>query len=72
MASGSTRGRTVKVADGVKVMEMDHKAKKLIRVRAELIGEKILGQSYRGRHYLVLREQGEFGFWNLDFGIKDH
>ncbi|MEM2904558.1 MAG: hypothetical protein QW057_03355 [Candidatus Bathyarchaeia archaeon] len=34
-------GRAVKVAGGVRLVEVEHKARKLIRVRAELVGETI-------------------------------
>jgi len=38
-----TIDRAVKIADGVKVIEVVHKAKKLIKVTAEVIGDKIFG-----------------------------
>jgi len=46
-------GRAVKVADGVRVVEVDHKAKKLIRVRAELIGDKILDIMLSGDFFMM-------------------
>ena len=46
-------GRAVKVADGVKIVEVAHKAKKLIRVRAELIGEKILDLLISGDFFMM-------------------
>lgn len=45
--------RAVKIADGVKVVEVDHKAKKLIRVRAELIGERILDLMFSGDFFMI-------------------
>jgi len=45
--------RAVKIADGVKVIEVDHKAKKLIIVRAELIGERILDLIFSGDFFII-------------------
>lgn len=46
-------GRAVKIADGVKIVEVNHKARKLIRVRAELIGEKILDLLISGDFFMM-------------------
>lgn len=48
-----SRERLVKVANGVRIVEVDHKAKKLIRVRAELIGDKILEVVLSGDFFMV-------------------
>ncbi len=48
--------RYVKVADGVRIVEVDHKAKKLIRVRAELIGDRILDVMLSGDFFMVPEE----------------
>jgi lipoate-protein ligase A len=45
--------RAVKIADGVKVVQADHKAGKLIRVTAELIGEKILNLTFSGDFFMI-------------------
>ncbi|HID16685.1 TPA: lipoate--protein ligase family protein [Candidatus Bathyarchaeota archaeon] len=46
-------GRAIKIADGVKVVQVDHKARKLIRVTAELIGEKILSVTFSGDFFAI-------------------
>ena len=50
-------GKAVRIADGVKVVEVDHKAKKLIRVRAVLIGEKILDIMFSGDFFMIPEEK---------------
>jgi len=49
-------GRAVKIADGVKVIEVEHKAKKLIRVRAELIGTRIIDIMISGDFFMIPKE----------------
>jgi lipoate-protein ligase A len=49
-------GRAVKIAHDVKVVEADHKASKLIRVRAELKGEEILSVQIRGDFFAIPKE----------------
>jgi lipoate-protein ligase A len=49
-------GRAVKIAHDVKVVEADHKAGKLIRVRAELKGEEILSVQMRGDFFAIPKE----------------
>ena len=51
--SSTRRGRSVKIAGDVKVVESDHKARKLIRVRAEVKGDEILGIQIRGDYFAV-------------------
>ncbi|MEM3041019.1 MAG: lipoate protein ligase C-terminal domain-containing protein [Nitrososphaerota archaeon] len=46
-------GRAVKIAHGVRVAEADHKAKKLIRVRAELENTRILDVMISGDFFMV-------------------
>ena len=46
-------GRAVKIAGDVKVVESDHKARKLIRVRAEIKGDQILGIRISGDYFAV-------------------
>jgi len=46
-------GRAVKIADGVKVIEVEHKAKKLIKVRAQLIGTRIVDIKISGDFFVV-------------------
>ena len=48
-----SEGRAVKVADGVRVIEVSHKAGKLIRVRAELIGDLILDLRITGDFFML-------------------
>ncbi len=48
--------RAVKIADGVKVVEVSHKARKLIRVRAELMGDKILDIALMGDFFMIPEE----------------
>ncbi len=45
--------RAVKIADGVKVVEVDYKAKKLIRVTAEVIGDKIIDLMITGDFFMM-------------------
>jgi lipoate---protein ligase len=54
----STRkpGRAVKIAHEVKVIEVDHKAGKLIRVRAEMKGEEILDVRITGDFFSIPKE----------------
>jgi len=49
-------GRTVKIAGDIKVVEADHKAQKLIRVRAEVKGDEILGIQIRGDFFVLPKE----------------
>ncbi len=49
-------GRAVKIAGDVKVIEADHKARKLIRVRAEVKGEEILSIQIRGDFFVIPKE----------------
>jgi lipoate-protein ligase A len=49
-------GRVVKIAHDVKVVEADHKASKLIRVRAELKEEEILSVQIRGDFFAIPKE----------------
>ncbi|KON31519.1 hypothetical protein AC482_00585 [miscellaneous Crenarchaeota group-15 archaeon DG-45] len=46
-------GRAIKVADGVRIVEASHKAGKLIRVRAELIGDLILDLQVTGDFFML-------------------
>lgn len=50
------KGRAVKIAHDVKVVEADHKAGKLIRVRAEVRGDEILGVQIRGDFFAIPKE----------------
>jgi len=50
------KGRTVKIAGDVKFVEADHKARKLIRVRAEMRGDEILSIQIRGDFFAVPKE----------------
>jgi len=53
-AGGSdSEGRAVKVAGDVHVIEVDHKARKLVRVRAELVGDRIRDISVTGDFFLI-------------------
>jgi lipoate-protein ligase A len=49
-------GRSVKIAHDVKVVEADHKASKLIRVRAEVKGDRILSVQVRGDFFAIPKE----------------
>ena len=49
-------GRAVKIAHEVKVVEADHKAGKLIRIRAEVKGEEILSAQVRGDFFALPKE----------------
>jgi len=49
-------GRAVKIAGEVKMIEVDHKARKLIRVRAEMKGDEILGIQIRGDFFAIPKE----------------
>lgn len=48
--------RAVKIADGVKVVEVSHKARKLIRVRAELMADRILDIALMGDFFMIPEE----------------
>jgi len=50
---GLTIDRAVKIADGIKVIEVAHKARKLIKVTAEVIGDKILDIMITGDFFMV-------------------
>jgi lipoate---protein ligase len=54
----STRkpGRAVKIAHEVKVVEVDHKAGKLIRVRAEINGNEIIDLRITGDFFSIPKE----------------
>ena len=54
--SSLREGRAVKIAGELKVVEADHKARKLIRVRAEMRGDEILGIRIRGDFFAVPKE----------------
>ncbi|RLF09856.1 MAG: hypothetical protein DRJ98_07365 [Thermoprotei archaeon] len=45
--------RSVRIADGVKVAEAVHKAKKLIRVTAELIGDRLVDVMLSGDFFMI-------------------
>jgi len=45
--------RAVKVADGVKIIEVTHKAQKLVRITAETIGDRILSIMISGDFFIV-------------------
>lgn len=47
------KGRAVKVTGDVHVIEVDHKARKLVRVRAELVGDRIRDISITGDFFLI-------------------
>ncbi|MGD2201136.1 MAG: hypothetical protein PVJ38_05865 [Candidatus Bathyarchaeota archaeon] len=49
-------GRAVKIAHDIKVVEADHKARKLIRVRAEMRGRFILNAQIRGDLFVIPKE----------------
>jgi len=49
-------GRAVKIAGDVKFVEADHKARKLIRVRAEMKGKAILSIQIRGDFFAIPKE----------------
>jgi len=49
-------GRSVKIAHDVKVVEADHKAGKLIRVRAEMMGDEVLTVQIRGDFFALPKE----------------
>ena len=49
-------GRAVKVADGLKIVEVNHKAKKLIKVRAELVGDKVLDLLLSGDFFMIPKD----------------
>ena len=59
--SGLTRernveGRSVKILGGVNVVEIEHKARKLIRIRAELGEDRILDIAISGDFFMVPKE----------------
>jgi len=62
-------GRAVKIAGDVKVVEADHKARKLIRVRAEVKGDEILGIQIRGDFFVLPKEAIATLEWMLS-GVK--
>ena len=49
-------GRVVKIADGVRVVSVAHKARKMIRLTAELLGDKILDVIIAGDFFAVPSE----------------
>jgi lipoate-protein ligase A len=54
--SQQREGRAVKIAHDVKVVEADHKAKKLIRIRAEIMGDEIMSAQIRGDLFVIPKE----------------
>ncbi|MGB9622756.1 MAG: lipoyl protein ligase domain-containing protein, partial [Candidatus Bathyarchaeia archaeon] len=46
-------GRSVKIAGPIKVVEVDYKAKKLIRIRAEIKGDEILNIQIHGDFFAI-------------------
>lgn len=54
--AGLREGRAVKIAGDVKFIEADHKAKKLIRVRAEVKEKEILSIQIRGDYFAIPKE----------------
>jgi len=64
----STRkpGRAVKIAHEVKVVEADHKAGKLIRIRAETKGEEILDIRITGDFFTIPKE----AIFNLEDALR--
>lgn len=53
---GGKPGRSVKIAHGVKVLEVDHKAGKLIRLQVEAIGDKIFDVEITGDFFIIPKE----------------
>jgi len=49
-------GRAVKIAHDVKVVEADHKAAKMIRIRAEVKGDEVLSAQVRGDFFALPKE----------------
>jgi len=49
-------GRSVKIAHEVKVLEVDHKAGKLIRLQAEVIGDEIFDVDISGDFFIIPKE----------------
>jgi len=49
-------GRAVKIAHDVKMVEADHKAKKLIRIRAVMMGQEIMSAQIRGDLFVIPKE----------------
>lgn len=49
-------GRSIKIAHDVKFIESDYKARKLIRIRAEIIGDEILSVQIRGDFFAIPKE----------------
>jgi len=50
------KGRTVKIAHGVKLVEIDFKAGKLLRIRAEMDDNKINNIQIRGDYFIIPKE----------------
>lgn len=48
-----TEGKAVRIKSGIKIAEIDHKAKKLIRTRAELMGNRILDIIFSGDFFMI-------------------
>lgn len=63
---GLTVDRAVKIADGVKVIEVVHKARKLIKVTAEVIDDKILDIMITGDFFMV----PEDGISKIEVALK--
>jgi len=55
-ATQQREGRSVKIAHDVKFIEADYKARKLIRIRAEIIGDEILSLQIRGDFFAIPKE----------------
>ncbi len=64
---GFGEGRAVNIAEGVKVVETDHKAKKLIRVRAEIAGNQIRDIMISGDFFMMPEET----IGDLESSLKD-
>lgn len=60
-------GRSIKVAGDVKVVEVEHRARKLIRVRGELVGEKIKDIILSGDFFML----PETALGELESRLKD-
>lgn len=62
-------GRAVKIAGDVRVLEIDYKAKKLIRIRAEIKGNRILSIDIRGDFFAAPKETVE-GLEEMLIGLE--
>ena len=50
------KGRTVKIAHQIKLVEIDHKAGKLLRIRAEIQENRINNIQIRGDYFIIPKE----------------